>query len=633
MEGAVEQPEDPFDLALCVSRVEDWEETTTDAVKASERDRDYYDNKQLTSEEIQKLRERGQPDVVFNKIRSKVNYLVGLEIQSRTDPKAMPRTPNDEDAAEAATDALRFVEDDTDLDEKFSAVWENEIIEGYGGIELVLEGQDEITAVHWPWDRLFYDPHSRKHDFTDARFLGGVIWMDQEEAIAAYPEGREAIEATVSEDTGKALDDRPKWKRWSSGKTRKRVKIVQMYYLHGHQWHWCHFTKGGKLTGGPVPFVDEKNRSWCPLFMQSAYVDRENNRYGEVRAYISPQDEVNKRRSKSLHLLNQRQTKGEVGAVDDVDAMKRELAKPDGHIAVNPGFEFEVIDHAPQIAGNFEMMAQAMAHMEQEGANASLMGKQGNAASGKAIQLNQTGGQVEISPLLDKHMSLKQRVYRGIWAMIRQFKKEEWWVRVTDNEDNVRFVGFNRPVTMREALAERFQKHGVPPDQAQMAMQQIEADPIRAPMLEQVVRMANVPADMNMDITIENVPDVASMQQEQFDSLISLAPAVVFPPQVYIKASNLRNKRELLDEMQQANSNPAQDKAAEQAFRKGEAEIEKIMAETINLKAKADQTDAQTGQIVNPQIIDANGAQVPTPQPQSEPMQPPQAMPQALPQF
>ena len=69
-----------FDLALAVQRVEDWEETTSEAVQLAERDRDYYDNKQLTAEE-KVLNDRGQPDIVFNKIRSKINYLLGLEDQ------------------------------------------------------------------------------------------------------------------------------------------------------------------------------------------------------------------------------------------------------------------------------------------------------------------------------------------------------------------------------------------------------------------------------------------------------------------------------------------------------------------------------------------------------------------------
>lgn len=605
-----------FDLALHVAQVEEWEETTADAVRLAERDRDYFDNKQLTSEELQTLRDRGQPDVVFNVIRSKINYLIGMEINSRTDPKGMPRNPQDEEAAEACTDALRYVEDETMLDRKFTAVWENLLIEGYGGIELTVDEQTgDIDAVEWPWDRLFYDPHSRKLDFSDARYLGGIVWMDQSQALEMYPDAKEAIESTVQDDAGKAHDDRPKWKVWTTGSRRKRVKVVQMYYIKAGQWHWCHFTRGGKLSGGPVPFVDKKGMTWCPLFMQSAYVDRDNNRYGEARPMISPQDEINKRRSKALHLLTMRQTKGERGAVDDVDMMKQELAKPDGHVEVNPGFDFELLDNTSQIQGNLEMLGQAIAHMQTEGPNAALMGKQGNAPSGKAILANQSGGQIEVSPLVDRHLSLKLRVFRGIWNLIRQYKTEEWWVRVTDNEDNIRFVGFNRPVTFREEAAKRLEQQGIPPEQAQMMISEMEQDPQRGPMLDQVVRMENVPSEMDMDILIEAVPDVVNVQEEQFQALTSLAPAVVFPPEIYIKASTLRNKQELLEELKGAGSNPEADainKAmADQAMRKGEAEIKKLEAETLKIMTDADKNDAQIGQIIMPNVVGPPSGQVP----------------------
>lgn len=621
--------EDSFDLALHVEQVEEWEETTHDANSLAERDRDYFDNKQLTSEERKTLNDRGQPDVVFNVIRSKINYLLGLEITSRTDPKALPRNPQDEEASEAATDALRYVEETTDLDQKFSAAWDNIIVEGYGGVELTVEPESgDIDIVHWPWDRLFYDPHSRKHDFSDATFLGGITWMDADQAKAKWPGMESVIDQTVSGDLNTTHDDRPRWKIWSTGSRRKRVKIIQMYYQQGADWYWSIFTKGGKLEGGPVPFKDEKGMSFCPLFMASAYVDRDNNRYGEVRAMISPQDEVNKRRSKSLHLLTQRQTKAEKGAVDDVELMKQEMAKPDGHIEINPGYQFEVIDTSQQIQGNMELMAQAIQHMQAQGPNAALMGKQDGAPSGRAILANQSGGQTEMSPLIDRHIQLKQRVFRAIWALIRQYKTAEWWVRVTDNEDNVKFVGLNRPVTMREDAMKRFEKQGVPIEQAQAVMAQVEADPVGSQMLNQVVRRENVPAEMGMDITIEQVPDVANMMDEQFQALTKLAPAVTFPPEVYIKASTLRNKRELLEELKKAQGgNPEvaamQAERAKLEIEEFKAKIEKLRAETIATLAKADQTDAQTGSIVNPQIIDANGAQAQPAQPQPAPQQTP----------
>ncbi len=578
-----DKSDDPFDLARHVQWVEDFETLTEDARKASERDRDYYDNKQLTAEEKQQLNDRGQPDVVFNVIQPKIDYLLGFEASTRTDPRAYPRTPADEDAAEAVTDALRFIEDENELDQKFSASWEYLLIEGYGGVELVLKDEEagEFEAVEWPWDRLLYDPHSRKHDFTDARYLGGVVWMDKDDAKLAYPDAVEAIEATLSDNSGKTHDDRP---RWVMGKSRDRVKIVQMYYKAGADWHWCHFTKGGKLDGGEVPFVDQKGQSWCPLLMQSAYVDRQNNRYGLVRVMVSPQDEVNKRRSKALHLITMTQTIGERGAVDDVELMKQEKAKPDGHIERNPGYELEFVDNSQQAQGNFELLQQSIQHIQQIGPNSALQGKQAGDPSGRAILANQQSGQTEITRLMDRLLHLKKRVYVGAWNLIRQYKKAEWWIRVTDDEENVKFVGFNRPVTVGEQLEKKLKKQGATPEQIQQFMQQQAQDPAAATALGQPAGVENVPADMNMDIILEEVPDVANVQMEQFETLTKLAPAVVFPPEIYIEASSLRNKRQLLEKLKSQSENPEaaafQKATAEQAFRKTEAEIEKLKADT-----------------------------------------------------
>ena len=43
--------------------------------------------------------------MVINYVRRKVKLLLGLERKARTDPKAHPRTPREDDRAEAATAA------------------------------------------------------------------------------------------------------------------------------------------------------------------------------------------------------------------------------------------------------------------------------------------------------------------------------------------------------------------------------------------------------------------------------------------------------------------------------------------------------------------------------------------------
>jgi len=146
-----------------VREFESAEDATRDARLLAERDRDYYDEKQWTSEEITALKQRGQPVVVFNRIKRKVNAMQGLEKQSRKDPRAFPRNPSDEDSARAATDALRFVCDQSDWDSHRSEAAFHIAVEGTGAIFVGFgagkDGQDP-SVRNIPWDRLYWDPHS-----------------------------------------------------------------------------------------------------------------------------------------------------------------------------------------------------------------------------------------------------------------------------------------------------------------------------------------------------------------------------------------------------------------------------------------------------------------------------------------
>ena len=62
-----------------------------------------------------------------------------------------------------------------------------------------------------------------------------------------------------------------------------------------------------------------------------------------VRQIIDPQKEINKRRSKALHLLNVNQVIFDEGAVKDKQATAIEMSRPDGMIEKRKGYEF-IID-------------------------------------------------------------------------------------------------------------------------------------------------------------------------------------------------------------------------------------------------------------------------------------------------
>ena len=147
---------------------EDYEKNTIQSRELAERDRDYKDNKQWSDKEVKIIEKRKQPVVTINRIKPKVDFLIGMEQQSRTDPKAFPRTPNHDDAADAATEAMRFVCDNNDFDYIASDGFENMLVEGTCACEVYAEeikGKIEVKLGYYQWDRIFFDIHSRAKEF------------------------------------------------------------------------------------------------------------------------------------------------------------------------------------------------------------------------------------------------------------------------------------------------------------------------------------------------------------------------------------------------------------------------------------------------------------------------------------
>ncbi len=621
MAEAAVKTEDDGKLSVIdlVRMFEESEESTLSSRANSERDRDYYDNIQYTAEELATLAKRGQPPVIDNRIKSKVDYLVGLEKSQRIDPRALPRTPKHEEDADGASQALKYVADSEDYDTKRSAIWRNLLIEGCGGISVVVEPSKyskpmntqqmlgstamtppteyDIVLRRWAWDRMFWDPHSSETDFSDAGYLGGVVWMDYDDALAMYKDSKEALDATMN-DRGamsQTYDDKPKFRVWAD-KKRKRVRIVQIWLKRDNKWYFAEFTKGGILKAGPSPYVDDKGESDCEMIFASAYVNRENERYGLVREMITLQDAINKRGSKSLHLLNTAQIVAEDGAVDDVEKTRREAQRPDGYIKLNPGFKdkFEFNTRTDLAEGHFKLLQDAKNSIDLKGPNATQMGDKAqgsSAASGRAIIASQQGGMIQLGDLMDNLRHMDKRVFRAIWNRIRQFWTAEKWVRTTDDERNVKWVGVN-----------------VDPQQVQMAVQQ---NPQLAERIGGVV--GNV-AELDCDIIIDEVPDSTVPQIEQFQALAELKKFDKdgeIPFRAIVAAMpSLKDRQKFLTMMDEhAEKNAEKAQGLEQLKLRGAvAEVEKNEQGAFLANAQGQKALADAG-------VAANGGQMPVMEP------------------
>jgi hypothetical protein len=611
-------------------QVEDYLRQTQAARVNSERCRDYRDHKQWTAEEVAKLNERGQAPIVVNRVKPKVDGLLGLLNIRRSDPKAYPRTQKHEKSSEAITDALRFVTENNHFDDCKMAVAENVFVEGYGGaiVDVTQKGDDvQIVINEIPWDRIFFDPNSRKKDFSDSRYMGLVMWMDKEEAQEKFPDFNFDDLVSSSDDT--TMQDKISW----VDEKNERVRIAQHFYIEQSVWMMC-FHAGDFYVIEPQesPYLDDEGEPCNPIELASAYIDRDNNRYGEVLGFLDQQDEINHRRSKALHLLSTRQTAGRKGAVEDVAAMKRELAKPNGHVEYSgEKGDFEILQTGDMAQGQFELYQDAKAEMDAVSFNAQLAGeRQQGDLSGVAINKLQQAGTMELNGLFSALNGWEKRIYRQIWARIRQFWTEEKWIRVTDNQDALRWVGLNAHIPAKQWLEEQIKDESLDietrrkaeaslqfltqaakgPDpqlvqaaqqgdmQAMMAVQQaVQLQPVAQAKLEEIVEVKNPVPEIMVDIILEQSFDVVNIQQEQFEMLAKFAvPGSGIDIIDLIRLSQIRGKEEVIENIEKSRKEQMQAQGGIQQLQLQDmqANTQKTMAETSVKNEEAQQKRIET---------------------------------------
>ncbi len=592
--------------------VEEFVTLTSDARLLSERCRDYFDGKQWTAEQVAALKKRKQAPIVNNRIKVKLNGLLGLVSVRKGDPQAYPRNvDHDSESAEVVTDGLRYAADKAALNSTFLECADNFFCEGYTGVNIVTEttpkGDAEIVIDHIPWDRIFFDPFSRKHDFSDARGKGFGVWMEEEDIRAAFPDAPEDCYAETGQEQDETFQDKPKWS-FKKGK-RKRFFVATHYLKYKGVWTLCIYTGGGYLMEPiPSPYLDEYQQPTCPLEFEHAYIDRDNNRYGELASFLDLQDEINHRRSKALFLLSQRQTFGNRGSVKDIAKAKRELAKPDGHLEVGQGEfnkDFGILPTGDMAQGQFELLQEAKQEIDAQSYNAQLAGERSQGdLSGVAIQRLQQSGVTELIRLFENFSAFKLRVYRQMWNRIRQSWDQEKWIRVTDDEKELRWVGFNVPITMGEFLQEIMDDEGKPYNMRLGASaKMVELEQTNPQGLTEVIETKNRPAELDMDIILDESYDTINVSQEQLDAIIKYGAQNQFDIIDLLHLSNVQGKEKLIDKLEARRKEQSQQppdaqsqylaaKAAEAAagVKVKEADATQTQVETEILKITPPQT-------------------------------------------
>ena len=672
-----ETPEDLIDSALPRAQVELFlREIKHQPHWRREADRcvDYYDGNQLSPETVEKLQERGQPPLIANLIKPTVDTVLGMEAKSRSDWRVRPEDDGmcDDDLAEALSVKLKHAETESRADRAISDAYAGQLKAGLGWVEVSRENDPfkcpyRVRYVHRR--EIFWDWRAEQPDLSDSRYLIRRRWMELEHAIALMPQYASLFRMTtggwagfdplleqdsrlvqsweIERDTRIAAVD---WRDIQ----RMRICLYEIWYRKWVRGYVMTLPNGTTLevdfdnprhqeaiiagiatvkqatfqkvrlawyTGPhflydvPSPYK-HGNFPYVPFFGYRE--DLTNVPYGLIRSMISPQDEINARKSKMLWSLNSRRVIADGDAVMDHNKAAQEVARPDAYIILNhnrkPGSNFQVEPGGELASQQFQVMQESKQEIaEASGIHKAMQGQTSSANSGLAINSLIEQGLNTLAEINDNFRYARRLVGEMLFELVKEN------------------IG-GRPVNVTVGEGQQ---------QKVITLNQMGRDPQTGQMV-----CINDVQKVRAKVVLDDVPSTPTYRMQQLQMLSEITKSL--PPNLQgaiadlvVEATDLPKRHEVADRIRTAAGvmSPEQMQAAQQEqqfmkrqaadmaqkmfvldaaekaakIRKTNAEAEKVMTEATNARF---QPIVRTPQIAvqSPLLGDASPQTPPAPQ-------------------
>lgn len=474
-------------------------------------DCDYYDGSQWSEEDAQVLLNRNQAPLVFNEVKPTIDWMIGTERRTRIDHKVLPRKKDklaDADA-ENKNALLKYLSDVNKTPFQRSMAFESCIKAGVGWIETGVRGdptEELLFTRNEDWRNVIDDSNSTEMDGSDMRYLFRSRCLDDDIAIAYFPERKAIIESAIVNADSLSLqeDEEDVWymgarvtqpgqdyAAQSNGRfrnyvgsagiasTRSRVKLKECWYkvpvlkrkfnngdydgeifdskneehikaLQGGyslydklelEVRCAIFCSAGLLFDGKSPYKHGRI-PFIPIWCYRR--KRDNQPYGAIRTLRDPQDDLNKRRSKAQWILASNGITMDEGAVDDIDELREEAARPD-YVIVKKANKMLTKERDLSLAQqHLDLMESDIQHIRNAGGvNNENLGRSSNTTSGIALQERKESGTVVTTAPFDNLRFGVQLVGELELSNIEQFYTEEKTVRINGERGGVKFKELN----------------------------------------------------------------------------------------------------------------------------------------------------------------------------------------------
>lgn len=463
-------------------------------------DEDFYDNLQWDPKDAQDVEDRGQKALVYNVISASVDWVLGTEKRTRSDHKIIPRRKDDGTPAQRKSELMKYLSDVNRTPFHTSRAFADSVKGGVGWIEDYIddEGEDEPLRTRYEsWRRIVWDSASTEMDLSDARYLFRDKWVDLDIAKATFPKraqlladsALQALDLATNGDDGdevgdyaeRSLDESASGRdRVDHGFHRERVRLIEGWLripvktkrLKGGTFHREIFDPHSRghveaVNSGEAEVIERVTmRMHVSIFTQVGLVwfsespyrhnsfpftpiwgkrrGRDGLPYGMIRGLKGMQEDINKRASKALYILSTNKIIMDHDAVEDIDELREEAARPDAIIIKKHGTELKLNTDRELSQYQLDFMSRSIAMIQQSsGVTDELLGRHTNATSGIAIGRRQDQGSMATMHFFDNLRLASQLMGEKRLSNIEAFVSEEKSFRITNMRGKPEYVTVN----------------------------------------------------------------------------------------------------------------------------------------------------------------------------------------------
>lgn len=566
-----------------------------------------------------------KPVLELNVVFPALNVAIGHQLNSRMEIAFRPRGGlADQRVADALAKVVKQVADRNQLQWLESQVWADGLIEqrGYYDVRMSfdnhLAGEIAVTVLD-PRDVL-PDPDASAYDPDGWRDVRVTRWLSLDEIEQSY--GRAAareVEGYKPEelDFGEEDDGRGKFgdaylgpfeREDGSARQRPCVRVIDqqafrwelapvLLYPDGSVrdlppgWDRNAIAETARATGAVVTRQHRKRVRWTVATRDVVLHDawspypwltvvgffpyfRRGKTRGMVDNAVSPQELLNKSASSYLHIINTSANSGwvvqenslsnlrtedleEKGAETGLVVEYQRGAEPPQKIAANP-----IPQGVDRLLERAEGMVKSITSISD-----AMQGLNGPEVSGIAIQSKQFMGQTSLAGPIDNLARTRHLLAQRLLDLVQRFYTDERVYQITEQGPD----GRERvsPLVVNEVTPEG--------------------------LINNDLTLGDY------DVVVSSQPLQATFAQGQFTQGLELRKAgIAVPDHVLIKHSNLADKAEIIQAMQEQTDPLAEAEAAKLAaeVEKLGAERERVVAETANKAVEAQYSATQTAALL-----------------------------------